>query len=68
MSFVVDGVFNDGGALREYGWGRLPKELGDVNGADARVAGKLFGQLSRLRLYNRYLRTSEAVGNWRAGR
>jgi hypothetical protein len=67
VSFVVDGVFNDGGALRDYGWGRFPKEMGDVNGAEARVAGKLFGQLSRLRVYNRYLRTAEVVGNWRAG-
>jgi hypothetical protein len=68
VSFLVDGVFNDGGALREYGWGRFPKELGDVNAGEARIGGKLFGELARLRVYNRYLRTSEAVGNWRAGR
>jgi hypothetical protein len=68
VTFVVDGVLNDGGALRDYGWGRFPAELADVNGSQARVGGKLFGQLARLRVYNRYLRTSEAVGNWRAGR
>jgi hypothetical protein len=35
VSFVVAGVFNDGGALRDYGWGRFPKEMGDVNGTGA---------------------------------
>jgi hypothetical protein len=69
VSFVVDGVFNDGGALRDYGWGRFPAELGDVNGlSTATVAGKVFGEVGRLRVYDRYLRTSEAVGSWRAGR
>lgn len=67
VSFVVDGVFNDGGALRDYGWGRLPKGLGDCSGGAARLAPAIFGQLARLRVYGRYLRTSEAVGNWRAG-
>lgn len=66
--FVVDGVLNDGGALRQYGWGRFPPELGDVNGAsEARVAPALLGRLRTLRIYDRALRTSEAVGNNRAG-
>jgi hypothetical protein len=68
VSFVVDGVFNDGGPLRDYGWGRFPDTLGDVNGGEARIASKIFGEIARLRVYDRYLRTSEAVANWRAGR
>jgi len=68
VSFVVDGVFNDGGPLRDYGWGRFPKELGDINAGDAKLASKLYGEVARLRVYDRYLLTSEAVGNWRAGR
>jgi hypothetical protein len=27
----------------------------------------LTGEMRQLRIYNRYLRTSELVGNWRAG-
>lgn len=67
-SFVVNGVFNDGGSVRDYGWGRFDRALGDVNGArEARLAPAIFGQVKLCRVYNRYLRTSEAVGAWRAG-
>lgn len=69
ITFVVDGVLNDGGAVREYGWGRFGPELGDVNGlAETTLAPSLLGTLGRLKLYDRALRTSEAVGNWRVGR
>ena len=60
---VVDGVFCDGGEVRAQGWGRLPGDLGEPKGSyqawvDPQVAG--------LRLYSRPIRTSEAVGNFRA--
>jgi len=32
-----------------------------------RLAGTRQGRLKRLRIYNRYLRTSEAIGNYHAG-
>ena len=68
ISVVVDGVLCDGGTYRQYGWGRFKKEIGDVNGADKlRIAPSLKGQLKSLRIYNRYLRTSEAVANYHAG-
>ena len=68
VSVVVDGVFNDGGPLRDYGWGRFDPTTGDVNGAlTAKVATEVLGEMKLLRMYNRYLRTSEVVGNWRAG-
>jgi hypothetical protein len=68
VSFVVDGVLNDGGAIREFGWGRFPFEMGDVNGArQVKFTPKIFGVVEHLRVYNRYLRTSEAVGLFRAG-
>ncbi|CAN5863284.1 hypothetical protein BH23PLA1_BH23PLA1_10280 [soil metagenome] len=67
ISFIVDGVLNDGGSVRQYGWGRIDPELGDVNGANkATLAPNLFGDLRLFRIYDRYLRTSEAVGNSRA--
>ena len=66
LSWVVDGVLNDGGAVRQYGWTRYPAALGDVNGSwQAKMAPSLYGQLRSLRIWNRYLRVSEAVGNWR---
>jgi len=68
VSVIIDGTFNDGGPLRDYGWGRFDPTIGDVNGAPrAKVASDLLGEMKLLRLYNRYLRTSEVVGNWRAG-
>ena len=68
ISFVVDGVLCDGGETSIYGWGRFSPELGDVNGSDTlRVAPGLKGRLDRVRVYDRYLRTSEAVGNYHAG-
>ena len=67
ITWIVDGVLNDGGAVREFGWGRFSPEMGDVNGAaKVRLASVLYGQLGALRVYNRYLRTSEAIGNSRA--
>ena len=66
---MIDGRLNDGGPVRQYGWGRLNPELDDVNGSSRAVLAKhLLGELEGFRVYNRYLRTSEAVGNFRAGR
>lgn len=66
ITAIVDGVLNDGGAVRDYGWGRFDQALDDVNGATtAKVADNLMGDLRQMRIYNRYLRTSEVVGNWR---
>ncbi|MEN6535740.1 MAG: exo-alpha-sialidase [Bryobacteraceae bacterium] len=68
ISVVVDGILNDGGAVRDYGFGRFPQELGDINGErEARIAPRIFGEIRLVRIYDRYLRTSEAVGNYRAG-
>jgi hypothetical protein len=61
-------MLNDGGPVREYGWGRFPTELQDVNGvAAARAGAGLFGEIKLLRVYDQYLRTSELMGYWRAG-
>lgn len=68
ITWVIDGVLNDGGAARQFGWSRFPTTMGDVNSqSQARIAPVLFGELKSLRIYDRYLRTSEAVGNYRAG-
>jgi hypothetical protein len=68
ISMVVNGILCDGGQTSIYGWGRFSPELGDVRGSDRlRVAPTLAGELRRLRIYNRYLRTSEAIANFHAG-
>jgi hypothetical protein len=68
ITWIVDGVCNDGGAVREFGWGRFDPALRDVNGASTvKIAPAIFGQLRKLRIYDRYLRTSQAIGNYRAG-
>jgi hypothetical protein len=62
--FVVDGTLNDGGTARQFGWGRYSPHLRGVEGAgELHIAECVAG----LRLYNRHLRTSEAIGNYRAG-
>ncbi len=67
ITWVVDGILNDGGAVRQYGWTRFPAELADVNGAsEAQVAPSLYGKIRSLRVWDRYLRTSEAVGNFQS--
>ena len=68
ITYVIDGKLCDGGTARQYGWHRFNAELGDVNGkAIASIAGStLDGEIGQLRIYDRYLRTSEAIGNYRA--
>lgn len=62
ITFVVDGRLCDGGESRPCGWGRFSEALEEVNGsAPLRVAPSLKGRVELLRLYDRYLRTSEAV-------
>ena len=69
ITFIVDGVLCDGGEIRQFGWGCFNKDLSDINGAErVQVAPTLSGRLTVLRIYDRYLRTSETVGNFRAGR
>ncbi|MBM4093413.1 MAG: hypothetical protein FJ276_28985 [Planctomycetes bacterium] len=64
ITFVVDGMLCDGGDQRQFGWGRFSPTLRTPRGADTlRIASCV----QSLRLYNRALRTSDAVGNFRAG-
>ena len=68
ITFIVDGKLCDGGGTRQFGWGRFSPHLRHANGAETlHIGPSLRGEIKALRIYNRYLRTSEAVGNWRAG-
>ncbi len=67
ITFVVDGKLCDGGESRQFGWGRFSPNLRDVDGGKTlRIAPSLAGRIHHLRIYNRSLRTSEAVGNYQA--
>jgi hypothetical protein len=63
ISFVIDGIFNDGGATRQFGWSRWDSELAlpDLNGD---LQGR--SEIQEFRIYQRPLMTAEAVGNSRA--
>ncbi len=63
VTFIIDGRLCDGGEHRQFGWGRLAPDLRHVNGSQTL---SLASCVHSLRIYNRYLRTSEAVGNYRA--
>ena len=65
LMFVVDGVLCDGGKERKQGFARVDPALGDISGDGAGKLRALSG-VSTLRVYDRPLRTSEAVANHRA--
>ena len=68
ICFSVDGRLCDGGEARQFGWGRFSPHLREANGAPMlRIGSALDGAIHRLRIYNRALRTSEAIANYRAG-
>jgi hypothetical protein len=62
ITFVVDGKLCDGGNFRQFGWGRFNPHLRHVSGSSTL---SVHSAVQSLRIYNRYLRTSEAIGNFR---
>ncbi len=64
ITFVVDGILCDGGDQRQFGWGRFSPDLRTPDGGGMLTIAPA---VQTLRIYNRAIRTSEAVGNFRAG-
>ena len=64
ITFVVDGRLCDGGEARQFGWGRFSPNLRTPGGRETLQVGSA---VRHLRLYGRYLTTSEAISNCRAG-
>lgn len=65
--FVTDGVVNDGGTERQFGWSRFSPLMQDVRGADEALIGDgLKGTVRRLSVYDRAIMITEAIGNCRA--
>jgi hypothetical protein len=81
ITFVTDGRLNDGGEdpERPFGTGRFwpntnapptktaPPRRTILTGSKVRLAPSARGELQGLKIYDRYLRTSEAIANYRAG-
>ncbi|MCF7849829.1 MAG: LamG domain-containing protein, partial [Kiritimatiellales bacterium] len=66
LSLVVDGKLLDGGE-RPYGFTRFTPYMSQLDGAEKTSFRKDFpGRVHMFRLYKRYLRTTEAIGNYRS--
>ena len=69
ISCIVNGKLCDGGRYRNLGFSWFDYKMDDINGSDEiKLVPDFSGSLSILRIYNRYLRTSEAIGNFYAGK
>jgi hypothetical protein len=67
VSIVANGRLLDGADERIQGWSRLNPWLDEINDAGACTVGEGFGgRVSLVRLYDRYLRTAEAVACYRS--
>ncbi len=67
ISVLIDGQLCDGSEARQFGWSFYNLSLRDMIGnRHLRIVPKFNGKLHALRIYNRPLRTSEAVGIWNA--
>lgn len=68
-SIIIDGIMSDGSVdTRPYGWGRINPHMEDMNDTYKCTLNPDFsGEINQMRIYNRYLRTSEAIANFNAG-
>ncbi len=64
ISFVTNGQFDDGGEHRQYGWGRFSPNLKNVMGLGEL---KKSPTVLKLNVFNRYLRTAEAIASYLSG-
>ena len=63
--FVVDGALLDGGERRQFGWGRFSPYLSGLGRAEEIRIGPE-AEVRLVRIYDRALLVSEAIGNYRA--
>lgn len=62
---VVNGKICDGGRYRLQGWSWFDEKISNVNfSEDLKLASDLDGSIKKLRIYDRYLSTSEAISNY----
>ena len=65
ITFLTGGMLNDGGEARQFGWGRFSPHLRSAQGAANLTIDNR--AVLKLRIYDRALRTSEAIAAFRAG-
>jgi hypothetical protein len=69
IAFVVDGVLNDGGETRQFGWGRFNPFLQSVSEAKmVEIGHEVKGEVNQVSIYDRAIKVSEAIGNYHANR
>lgn len=69
IAFVVDGVLNDGGDTRQFGWGRFNPYLQSVSGAsEMKIGSKVNGVIQKVSIYDRAIKITEAIGNYNAAK
>jgi len=67
ISVTVDDMLCDGGSQWAQGWTYFPPLLNNINNAaNWQLAPSFNGKLLHLRVYDRYLLTTELIGNWRS--
>lgn len=64
ITFVTNGQLNDGGRDRQFGWGRFSPNLSRITGLSELKTGT---GVQKVRTYDRYLRTAEAIALFKAG-
>lgn len=65
ISFVINGLFCDGGKQRDYGFGRTDYQMTQIAGKGYFSVGPAAQQIELIRFYDRYILTNEAVANYR---
>lgn len=68
IMLVTDGILNDGGGKRQFGFGRYSPNLFGVNGHSEAALGCDCIDVKSLRIYSQPLLVTEMIGNWRAGK
>lgn len=67
ITVLIDGKLCDGAGQRQFGWGRFDAKLGGIaSNARIKAIDSGNGAITSLRVYGRYITTSEAVGNYNA--
>ena len=64
ITFVVDGVLNDGGNSRQFGWGRFSPFFQSASGSsELKLGTKINGKLNHVRFFDRAIKVTEAIAN-----
>jgi len=72
ISYVINGIFNDGGTERMFGWNRFDRDMGQIASSQLKLADfkswtglRTPNKLYAVRVYNRPLMVTECIGNYR---